>query len=82
MCILVIGQFRVRDAKVVGRRISGLGGKLAAEFEGTDVGPILIAHAMFDKSRVCNGYNILRGFSAGTAEGESVFTDFAVCLEP
>ena len=68
--VLVIGQFCVRDTEPSGGRMVALGGELPSKPEGTDVRRILIAHAMRYKGDVRNGHKILRGFAAGTAEGE------------
>src|SRR5262249_51707103 len=81
MGILIVGQFRVGDAEVVGWRIPGLGGELLAELERTNIGGILVAHAILNESRTGDGYKILRGLAIGPAKGESVFTASAVGLK-
>jgi hypothetical protein len=77
----VISQFCVRDGEASGGRMVGLSGKFPVKPEGTDVRRILIAHAMGHKSGVGNGHKILGEFAAGTAEGESVFTDCSLSFK-
>jgi hypothetical protein len=57
-------------------------GEFPVKPEGTDVRRILIAHAMRYESGVRNGHKILRGFAAGPAEGEGVFTDRSLGFKP
>src|SRR6266852_8966676 len=60
----------------------GLGGEFPVKQEGTDVRRIMIAHAVRHKSGVGNGHKILGEFAAGTANGESVFTDQSLGFKP
>ena len=80
--VLVIGQFRVRDGEASEVRTVGLGGEFPVKPEGADVRRVLIAHAMRQESVVRNGHKIFRGCAAGSAKGESVFTDRSFGFKP
>lgn len=59
----------------------GAAGKFPVQPEGANIGPILIANAMGDKSRVRNGHKILSGGAPRPAEAEGVLAHRASVLK-
>ena len=57
------------------------GGEFAMKPEGTNLRPILIAHAMRHKSGIRNGHKILSGCAARPAKRECVFANCTPVLK-
>ena len=59
-----------------------LGREFPAKPQRTDVGRILIAHAMRHESIIRNGHKVLRGCPIGPSKGEGIFTDRSLAFKP